>query len=230
MIAAEAGAGRDYSTAGLKEGQRIFAQAGLAPAGVGQAALQLGPEGPAMAADPGVDELMEDDVVGQVRRHHGQERVELDPAGARGAAPERTLAPDAQAAGAEAVLAGQGVQASGQDGPGGAPVEPFGRGDRLPAAVPGPVQPGPRPPDPGQLGQGQPPGFVKGRAPGDGDADAAGSPDGDRDMPGPPAPGEDDGPDAVELVDADRPGREPPGRDGAAVNPRNRTFSGPACC
>jgi hypothetical protein len=129
------------------------------------------------------------------------------------------LAPDAQAARVEAVLAGQGVQASGQEVPGLPPVQVRGGRDRFAATVPGPVEPGLGAPDPEPLRPGQPAGLVERYAPGNGDPDAAGGPDGDGNAPGPPSSDEDDGPDAVELEN-ERP----------ALNPRNRTFSGPACC
>ena len=223
MIAAREAQDGDYSTPGLKESQRVFAQAGLAPAGVGHQAPELAPEVPAVAADPGVDEFVEDDVIGQIGRDGGQEDVELDPAGAGGAAPERGLPPDAQPAGPEAVLAGQDLQAPGQEGPGRPPVEPFGRGDGVAAALAGPFDPGQAAPDPGQPGQGQAAGLLERDPQGDGDADAARGADGDGDAPGPPAFGEDDGPDAVELIDPERRRRA-----ARAFNPRNRTASGSA--
>ena len=68
------------SLAGSKKRQRIFAEADLPAPGIGHVPLELGPESPAVAADAGMDELMEDDVVGQVPRHDGQESVELDAA------------------------------------------------------------------------------------------------------------------------------------------------------
>jgi hypothetical protein len=75
-----------------------------------------------MAPDAGVDKFVQDDIVGKVRRHDGQERIEPDAAGAGGTAPDSPLAADAQAAGAVAVFAGQSVQAPGEIRPGGAAV------------------------------------------------------------------------------------------------------------
>jgi len=79
----------------LKKSQRILPQAGLAEAGVRHAPLELDPKGPAMPPDAGVDELVEDDIVGEVRREGGEASVELDAAGAGRAAPESCLATDA---------------------------------------------------------------------------------------------------------------------------------------
>lgn len=91
-----------------------------------------------MAPDAGVDKFVQDDIVGKVRRHDGQERIEPDAAGAGGPAPDSPLAADAQAAGAVAVFAGQSVQALGEIRPGGAAVQTLSRQDRLTAAVAGP--------------------------------------------------------------------------------------------
>ncbi len=197
--------------------------------GVRHAALELGPEGPPMAPDASVDELVEDDVISQVRRHDGQERVELDASRAGGAAPERALAADAQAAGVVAVLAGQGVQARGEARPGQAAVKSPGGKDRLAAAAPGTLDMGQRAPDPGDLGEGDPPRLIERYPPRDRDADPSGGPDGQRDPAGPPGLLEEDGADAVEDP---RPGRSRgprPARPAAGLSPRNRTVSGPTC-
>jgi hypothetical protein len=145
----------------LKKSQRILPQAGLAAAGVRHAALELRPKGPAVTADMNMDELVKDDVVGEVRREGGEAGVELDAAGAGCAAPERCLATDAQPPGRIAVLPGEGAQASGEDGAGGPPVEPIGREDGLAAAAAGALQTGERPPDPAELGQGEPVGLIE---------------------------------------------------------------------
>ena len=108
-----------------------------------------------------VGQLVKDDVVGEVRREGGEAGVELDAAGAGCAAPERCLATDAQPPGRIAVLPGEGAQASGEDGAGGPPVEPIGREDGLAAAAAGALQTGERPPDPAELGQGEPVGLIE---------------------------------------------------------------------
>jgi hypothetical protein len=105
-----------------------------------------------MPPDAGVDELVEDDVVGEVRRDSGEAGVELDTAGPGRAAPERLLTADAQPSWRVAMLAGEGAQASGEDGAGVPPVEPIGREDGLAAAGAGALETGERPPDPAELG------------------------------------------------------------------------------
>jgi len=129
------------------------------------------------------------------------------------------------------MLAGEGAQASGEDGPCGPPVEPLGREDRLAAAGAGALETGERPPDPAELGQGETMGLVEGDAPGDGDPDPPRGPDGQGNVPGPPALFEEDGPDAVERDGAARRrDRSAQPRPQTGVSLRNRTASGPTCC
>ncbi len=152
-----------------------------------------------MASDAGMDEFVKDDVIGQVRRHDGQERVELDAAGGRGAAPDGPLAADTQAAGAIAVLAGQSVQALGEIRPGGAAVQTLSGLDRLTAAAAGALNMGERAPDPANLGEGDSSRFLERHAPGDSNPDPPGGPYGQRDAAGPPGLFEQNGADTVEA-------------------------------
>jgi len=151
-----------------------------------------------MASDAGVDELVQNDIVSQVRRHDSQQRVELNAAATGGAAPDSPLSADAQAAWAVSVFAGQCVQASGEIRPGGGAVQTLGRQDRLTAAVPGALDKGQPAPDPTQLSEGETPGLVERHAPGDRDADPPGGPYGQRDAAGPPRLFEQHGADTVE--------------------------------
>jgi hypothetical protein len=155
-----------------------------------------------MASDAGMDELVQDDIVGQLRRHDGQERVELDAAGRGSAAPDSRLAADAQEAGAVAMLAGQGVEARCEKRPGEAAVETLSRQDRLTAAAAGAFGMGQRAPDPAQLGKGDTAGFLVRHAPGDRDTDSPGAPDGQRNASGPPGLFEQHGAKAVENESA----------------------------
>ncbi len=64
-----------------KKRQGIIPEAGLTAAGVRQAAFELGPKSPPVAPDAGVDKLMQDDILGEVRRQDGEHRVKLDASG-----------------------------------------------------------------------------------------------------------------------------------------------------
>jgi len=139
----------------------IFPESRLAAPRVRHAALELGPKSRAVVPDTGVGEFVQEDVVGQVRRHDDQERVKPDAAGAGDTAPDSPLAADAQAAGAIAVFAGQSVQAPGEIRPGGAAVQMLSRQDRLMAAAAGALYMSQRAPDPTQPGEGDSPGFIE---------------------------------------------------------------------
>jgi len=52
-----------------KQRQGIFPETRLTAPRVRHAALELSPKFPAMASDAGVDELVQNDIVSQVRRH-----------------------------------------------------------------------------------------------------------------------------------------------------------------
>jgi hypothetical protein len=73
---------REEETHFSKQRLGIFPETRLAAPRVRHAALELGPKGRAMTPDAGVDEFVQDDIVGQVRRQDGEKRVELDAAGA----------------------------------------------------------------------------------------------------------------------------------------------------
>jgi len=160
------------SLAGSKKRQGIFPQARPAGGDVGHEPAELRPEGPAVAPDPGVDELVEDDVIGEVGRQDGQVDVELDASRPRGAAPDRALASDAQSPGREAVGAGELVEAPGQECLGLPAVDPADRVHCLAAARPGFADAGLGPADPGELAEGDPLSFLERDPPGDGHPDA----------------------------------------------------------
>jgi len=157
-----------------------------------------------MALDAGVDELVEDDVIGEVGRQDGEAGVELDAPGARGAAPKRGLPPDAQPAGREPVLPGQRVQASGEKGAGRPVVEARSRVDGFAASFSGLGDASLGPSDPDPLAEGDPPGLVDRGPGGQGDSHAPRCADGQADAAGPPVLHEQDGPDALDLEDARR--------------------------
>jgi hypothetical protein len=212
------GEGGIISPSDLEQGQGVFAKPHAAGGYVGDEPAELGPKSLTVAPDPGVNEFVDDDVVGQVGRQDGQMDVELDAPRTRGAAPERALAADAQPPGREAVLAGQGVDAFGEKRPGRPAVDPGRRVDGLAAPVAGLPDAGLGPADPGELAEGDEAGLLE-RGPGrQGDPDAARGANGQADPAGPSAPDEENGPDAVE--------REGP----RELSLRNRTFSGPICC
>jgi len=94
---------------GLEQGQRKLPEADDPGGNVGDEPAELRPKGPAMALDAGVDELVEDDVIGEVGRQDGERALSwMHPELV--ALPKAWPAPDAQPAGREPVLPGQRVQ------------------------------------------------------------------------------------------------------------------------
>jgi hypothetical protein len=204
-----------------KKRQRILPQTPLAAAGVGHAPLEFAPEGPAVSADEGVDELVEDDVIGEVGRKDGQARVELDVPPGRGAAPDGSLVPDAQPAERETLLRGERRQTAGKLIPRRPPVEALCGSDGFEAALPGPLDAPERPGDPCAPGEDESPRFLERHAPGDGHPDPARSADRKGNVPGPPAAVETNGSDAVEHDDA-RLGRGGSARRPGGLSPRSK--------